>query len=73
MFAGCALKGLDYKSIGNTADADLESYPGTFTRVRQVYPNAVIVVPGHGHPGGLELIDHSEQLLTTFLAKKNRA
>jgi len=63
LFAGCLLKGLDFKSIGNTADADLDSYPATLNKMRQKYGEAMVLVPGHGKPGGLELIDHTVNLL----------
>lgn len=63
LFAGCLLKGLDAKSIGNTADADLDSYPETLNKIRQKYGEAMVVVPGHGKPGGLEIVDHTANLL----------
>ncbi len=55
LFAGCMLKGPNVKSIGNTSDAELTKYPKTLDTMRQRYGEAVIVVPGHGEPGGLEL------------------
>jgi metallo-beta-lactamase class B len=67
LFAGCMLKGVDFKSIGNTTDADLDSYPKTLIKMRQRYGEAIIVVPGHGKPGGLELIDHTENMLKKYI------
>ncbi len=63
LFAGCLLKGLNFKSIGNTADADLDSYPKTLNRMKLKYSEAVVVVPGHGETGGLEIIDHTANML----------
>jgi metallo-beta-lactamase class B len=70
LFAGCLLKGLDAKSIGNTADADLDSYPETLNTIRQKYGGAMVVVPGHGKPGGLEIVDHTANLLKKHIEQR---
>jgi metallo-beta-lactamase class B len=62
LFGGCLVKSLDSQSLGNTSDGDLTAYPTTLKRVRAAYPNARIVVPGHGDWGGTELIDHTLKL-----------
>ena len=62
LFAGCLVKSLNAKDIGNTEDADLVNYPITLKKVKERYPDAKIVVPGHGRPGGLNLIDHTIRL-----------
>lgn len=71
LFAGCLLKGLDFKSIGNTTDADLDSYPGTLATMRQKFGKAMIVVPGHGKSGGLELISHTENMLKKHIEHRD--
>jgi metallo-beta-lactamase class B len=62
LFGGCLVKSLNAKDIGNTEDADLINYPITLKKVKERYPDAKIVVPGHGQPGGLNLIDHTIEL-----------
>jgi metallo-beta-lactamase class B len=62
LFAGCLVKSLNAKDIGNTEDADLVNYPITLKKVKERYSDAKIVVPGHGRPGGLDLIDHTIRL-----------
>jgi metallo-beta-lactamase class B len=62
LFAGCLVKSLNAKNIGNIEDADFISYPETLKKVRERYSEAKIVVPGHGQPGGLDLIDHTINL-----------
>ena len=64
LFAGCLVKSANATSLGNTEDGDLKAYPATLRRVRATYPQAKIVVPGHGHWGGLELINHTLVLCT---------
>jgi metallo-beta-lactamase class B len=62
LFGGCLIKSLDAQSLGNTSDGDLVAYPATLKKVKAAYPNAKIVIPGHGDWGGLGLIDHTLKL-----------
>jgi metallo-beta-lactamase class B len=62
LFAGCLVKSLSARSLGNTRDGDLGAYPATLQRVRETYPEAKVVIPGHGAWGGPELIDHTLSL-----------
>ncbi len=62
LFGGCLVKSLDEQSLGNTSDGDLAAFPTTLRKLKAKYPNARIVVPGHGDWGGLELIDHTLKL-----------
>ena len=62
LFGGCLIKSLNARNLGNTKDADLKSYPATLRKVRKRYSEAKIVVPGHGRPGGIKLIDHTIEL-----------
>jgi len=65
LFAGCMVKSIDSPDLGNTADGNLKTYPETIEKVLKKFPEANIVIPGHGKPGGNELIRH-----TLALAKK---
>ena len=56
------VKSLDSNSLGNTKDGDLAAYPATLRKVQVAYPQARIVVPGHGDWGGPELIEHTLRL-----------
>ena len=64
LFAGCMVKTLNSKNLGNTADGDLIAYPKTMDRLIRKFPSAKIVIPGHGEFGGIELIEHTKELLT---------
>ena len=59
LFGGCAIHERSRQSAGNVADADLEAWPVSVQRVQERYPDADVVVPGHGIPGGRELLDHT--------------
>lgn len=63
LFGGCAVHEASRTNAGNTADADLDAWAEALRLVRERYPGAEIVVPGHGAVGGRELLDHSIALV----------
>lgn len=63
LFGGCAVRELATTSLGNTADGDLREWPVSIERARARYGSAVsVVVPGHGSPGGADLLEHTRGL-----------
>lgn len=62
LFAGCMVKEMSSKGLGNIADADLKAWPVTLNKVLVKFYSAKIVIPGHGKIGSLELIKHSISL-----------
>jgi metallo-beta-lactamase class B len=62
LFAGCLVKAKTAANLGNTSEADLKAYPDTLKKVMNEFKDAKIVVPGHGQPGGRELIKHTIDL-----------
>jgi len=62
LFAGCMAKSMSSQNLGNTADGDLKAYPETIRKVIAKFPDAKIVIPGHGPWGGTELLKHTLQL-----------
>jgi len=62
LFGGCMIKALDAKDLGFSGDADLAAWPKSVRKVLERYPDARIVVPGHGHWRDLELIRHTIRL-----------
>ncbi|MEQ8186623.1 MAG: subclass B1 metallo-beta-lactamase [Candidatus Eremiobacterota bacterium] len=63
LFGGCLIKSADATSPGHIADASLEEWPKSLMKVREKYSSAEIVIPGHGNPGVLDLIEHTLKLL----------
>ena len=59
LFGGCAVHEAARRTAGNVSHADLEAWPASIRRVQLRYPEATIVVPGHGVPGGRELLEHT--------------
>ena len=64
LFGGCLVKPVTATGLGNTADADVQAWPQSIQNVIERYPQADIVVPGHGDPGGKALLRHTYELLT---------
>ena len=63
LFPGCLVKEMNAKGLGNTVDGDLLAYPKTLQKVLRKFPDAKIVIPGHGAIGGIELVRHTMELL----------
>ncbi|MBI5541007.1 MAG: subclass B1 metallo-beta-lactamase [Bacteroidia bacterium] len=63
LFAGCMIKSINSKDLGNVIDGDLVAYPLTIDRIISKFPNAKIVIPGHGQYGGVNLLTHTRKLL----------
>ena len=59
LFGSCMVIGMD--QLGNTADADLASWPEAIKKL-QAFPVDVIV-PGHGERLGPDLLQHTLDLL----------
>ncbi|QFU77050.1 subclass B1 metallo-beta-lactamase [Halioglobus maricola] len=62
LVGGCLVRAADARSMGNTADADIAAWAGSALRVQEKFHEAVTVLPGHGAPGGLELLTHTADL-----------
>lgn len=59
LFGGCLVRPAGGKGLGNTADADVSAWAQSVRAVAARFPEATIVVPSHGDPGGRELLDHT--------------
>lgn len=59
LFGGCVVHEASRESAGNVSDANLSEWPATVKRIQHHYPEAEVVIPGHGLPGGLELLQHT--------------
>lgn len=59
LFGGCAVRAAATSSKGNLSDANVEEWPRSIRRVIDRYPEAEIVVPGHGAHGPNTLLQHT--------------
>lgn len=58
IFGGCLIKA-EGVGKGNLEDANTADWSETVHKLRQKYPHARIVIPGHGKSGGIELLDYT--------------
>jgi metallo-beta-lactamase class B len=64
LYGGCMVRSLG-GSLGYTREAVVE-WPRTIQDLLERYPDVKLVVPGHGRPGGKELLEHTLQLLSSW-------
>jgi metallo-beta-lactamase class B/metallo-beta-lactamase class B GIM len=62
LFGGCLVRSQSARGMGNTADADLLAWPDSVQKLVNRFTDVAIVVPGHGQPGGPELLSHTIRL-----------
>jgi len=63
LFGGCLVKSMDSKGLGSIIDANVEQWPLSVEKVLEKYPDAEVVIPGHGKWGGIELLKYTLELL----------
>jgi metallo-beta-lactamase class B len=61
MFGGCLIKELGAKE-GNLADANVQEWSNTVTKVKKEFPAVKHVIPGHGKYGGKNLLEYTAGL-----------
>lgn len=61
LFGGCQVKCLNADK-GYLGDADTSAWSSTTLKLKKGYPQAKLVIPGHGQWGGVELLDYTERL-----------
>lgn len=69
LFGGCMLKDLEATNIGNTSDAaPLDVWRKTVGAVEQQFPDARIIIPGHGKIGGKEIFTRTKEIIEQTLS-----
>ena len=58
LFGGCIIKALG-SGKGNLAEANVTTWAESVRNVKQKFPNAVIIIPGHGAYGTRSLLDYT--------------
>lgn len=71
LFGGCLVKSTSAGGLGYVADADIAQWAGTIGRVQSRYPEAKIIVPGHGAPSDDDLLAHTISLVTAAQARED--
>ncbi|MCG6924006.1 MAG: subclass B1 metallo-beta-lactamase [Acidobacteria bacterium] len=63
LFGGDLVRSAAGRSLGYTREADLDGWPASVEALQREYGEATLIVPGHGRPGGGELLTHTLELL----------
>jgi len=61
LFGGCMIKSMG-AGKGNLEDANVKDWPKTVKKVKTEFADAQVIIPGHGKPGGPELLDFTIKL-----------
>ena len=61
LFGGCLIKEVG-AGKGNLEDANVNDWARTVLKVKENFPDARLVIPGHGKTGGRDLFDYTIQL-----------
>ena len=64
VFGGCLVKSVG-SDKGFLGDSNVAAWPNSINVLKANYPQAKIIIPGHGDYGGSELLDYTEQLFST--------
>lgn len=63
LVGGCAVKSIQSQTMGYIGEADMAEWPESIRRISDTYPEAQLVLPGHGAIGGQELLLHTNRLI----------
>lgn len=70
LFGGCLIKSIHSSNLGNMADAVLGSWKQTVLKVIDTFPEAEVVIPGHGAIGNFALLNHTVKLVELHVIKQ---
>lgn len=62
LYGGCFIRSLESNGLGYTGEAKIDQWPQSAENTISKYPEAKIVVPGHGKIGDFELLKHTKLL-----------
>jgi len=63
LFGGDLVRSAGSRALGYVREADLDGWPASIAALQREYGEASLIVPGHGRPGGAELLTHTRDLL----------
>ena len=72
LHGSCMIKETSQNNLGFTGDGNTHTYPETVEKVLQHFPDAMYVIPGHGKPGGIELVEHTLKVAQRIAAQKQK-
>jgi metallo-beta-lactamase class B len=65
LFGGCMIKSLK-AGKGNLADANVNEWSNTVSKVKKTFPKIKTVIPGHGKIGNTALLDYTIKMFQNY-------
>lgn len=62
LYGGCFIRSLASKGLGYTGEARIDQWSDSVRKVIERYPDALLVIPGHGKGGDRSLLTHTREL-----------
>jgi metallo-beta-lactamase class B len=62
LYGGCLIKSVEYRDLGNLADANVKEYATTIENVKAKCKKPQYVIPGHGDWTDISSLDHTLQM-----------
>ena len=69
LFGGCMVKSVG-SGKGNLADANVDTWSETVSKIKNEYPDLKYAIPGHGKTGGVELLDYTINMFQPISQQK---
>ena len=69
LYGGCLIRSLEAKGLGYTGEASIDKWSDSVAKVLSRYPEAQIVIPGHGRFGDIRLLEHTKRLAESASGK----
>lgn len=66
LYGGCLVKAFEQKNLGRQSFANFEEWPQSLKNLLDRFPDAEIVVPGHGAHGDMMMVNHTIDLLENY-------
>ncbi|MFC2133527.1 MBL fold metallo-hydrolase [Bacteroidota bacterium] len=63
LYGGCLVKAFEQTNLGRQSFANFEAWPQSLQNLLDKFPDAEIVVPGHGAHGDMSMVNHTIDLL----------
>ncbi|MFC2098516.1 MBL fold metallo-hydrolase [Bacteroidota bacterium] len=69
LFGGCMVLSMQHQGPGFTEHANMGEWPKSLEKIIKKFPSSKIVIPGHGSPGDVALLEHSITILNRYNAE----
>lgn len=63
LFGGCLIKEIAQNRLYALTDEEADEWIATVMKIKKAFPDVLVVIPGHGRPGGEELLSHTIELV----------